>query len=88
MARIVIHLWTHVYFALPFPDAPLVDKESLFIQKLQQCCVLFDFAVDPLSDLKYKEVKRAALNELVDYITHSKGVLTEHIYHPAVYMVS
>lgn len=41
---------------------------------------MFDFAMDPLSDLKFKEVKRAALNEIVDFITHNKGVITDPIY--------
>lgn len=51
------------------------EREELFIQKLRQCCTIFDFAVDPLSDLKWKEIKRAALNELVDFVTHQRGVL-------------
>ena len=57
------------------------------MQKLQQCCVIFDFQLDPLSDLKYKEIKRAALNELVEYITHNRGVLSEAIYPEAIRMV-
>lgn len=59
----------------------------MFVQKLRQCCVVFDFANDPLSDLKYKEVKRSALNEMIDYITTNRGVLTEPIYEEAVKMV-
>lgn len=70
-----------------FPDAPLVEREDLFVQKLRQCCVLFDFVSDPLSDLKYKEVKRAGLNEMVEYITHNSDVVTESIYPEAVIMV-
>ena len=58
------------------------------VKKLQQCCVVFDFVTDPLSDLKWKEVKRAALNELVEYVTHQRGVLTEAIYPESVHMVS
>ncbi|KAJ8359574.1 hypothetical protein SKAU_G00160990 [Synaphobranchus kaupii] len=58
-------------------DAPPIDREELFVQKLRQCCVLFDFVTDPLSDLKYKEVKRAGLNEMVEYITHNRDVVTE-----------
>lgn len=57
------------------------------LQKLHQCSIIFDFTRDPLSDLKYKEVKRAALNELVDYITHNRGIITEPIYPEAVQMV-
>nr|XP_043901326.1 serine/threonine-protein phosphatase 2A 56 kDa regulatory subunit delta isoform isoform X1 [Solea senegalensis] len=69
-------------------DAPPVDREELFVQKLRQCCVLFDFVSDPLSDLKYKEVKRAGLNEMVEYITHNSDVVTESIYPEAVDMFS
>jgi hypothetical protein len=68
-------------------DAAPADREELFIQKLRQCCVLFDFASDPLSDLKWKEVKRAALHEMVEYVTQQKGVITEPIYPEAVNMV-
>lgn len=57
------------------------------MQKIRQCSVVFDFAADPLSDLKYKEVKRAALNEMVEYVTNNKGVITEAIYPEAVNMV-
>uniref|UniRef100_A0A803XXN7 Serine/threonine protein phosphatase 2A regulatory subunit n=1 Tax=Meleagris gallopavo TaxID=9103 RepID=A0A803XXN7_MELGA len=69
-------------------DAPPHEREELFIQKLRQCCVLFDFISDPLSDLKFKEVKRAGLNEMVEYITHNRDVVTEAIYPEAVIMFS
>lgn len=49
--------------------------------------MLFDFISDPLSDLKFKEVKRAGLNEMVEYITHNRDVVTEAIYPEAVIMV-
>ncbi|KAK0182604.1 hypothetical protein PV327_000724 [Microctonus hyperodae] len=62
------------------------EREELFIQKLRQCCVLFDFLSDPLSDLKWKEVKRGALLEMVEYVTKNKGVITESIYPEAVNM--
>ncbi|KAI4504176.1 hypothetical protein M0802_000647 [Mischocyttarus mexicanus] len=62
------------------------EREELFIQKLRQCCVLFDFESDPLSDLKWKEVKRTALHEMVDYVTKNKNVITEAIYPEAVNM--
>ena len=49
--------------------------------------VLFDFVQDPLSDLKWKEVKRAALNEMVEYITQNRGVITDAVYPEAIQMV-
>lgn len=69
-------------------EVPSNEKEELFVQKIRQCCVLFDFVVDPLSDLKWKEVKRAALHEMVEYVTTQRGVITEAIYPEAVNMVS
>jgi len=49
--------------------------------------VVFDFVHDPLSDLKWKEIKRAALNEAVEYLTSNRGVLTEPVYPEIVHMV-
>ncbi|KAI9557465.1 hypothetical protein GHT06_017293 [Daphnia sinensis] len=67
-------------------DAAPAEREELFVQKIQQCCVLFDFVADPLSDLKWKEVKRGALLEMVEYVTSQRGVITEAIYPEAVNM--
>lgn len=67
-------------------DTVPAEQQELFIKKLQQCCVVFDF-MDPVSDLKSKEVKRACLNELVDYITATRGVLAEPVYPEVVRMV-
>lgn len=69
-------------------EAAANERESLFVQKLQQCCTVFDFQLDPLSDLKWKEIKRAALNEMIDYITSNRGVITDLIYPEAVRMFS
>lgn len=78
---------TYIYFILfIFSDVPPSEQEELFIRKLLQCAVVFDF-MDPVSDLKGKEIKRATLNELVDYITAGKGVLTEPVYPEIIRMV-
>lgn len=43
--------------ALPaLNDASPNEKEQLFLDKIKQCQVLFDFVSDPLSDIKHKEV--------------------------------
>merc|ERR1712168_1468738 len=68
-------------------DAAPQERQDLFIRKLQQCCNVFDF-MDPVSDLKGKEIKRATLNEIVDYITAGRGVLTEPVYPEVVRMVA
>ena len=43
--------------------------------------------MDPVADLKGKEIKRATLNEIVDYITAGRGVLTEAVYPEIIRMV-
>jgi len=68
--------------------AAVQEREDLFIQKIKQCQVLFDFVADPLSDLKWKEVKRAALHEMVEYVTSNRNVLTEAVYPEIVLMFS
>ena len=72
----------------PLTEAEPNQREELFLEKVRQCCVVFDFAADPLSDLKYKEIKRASLNEIIDHVTNNHGVLTEPIYPEAVRMFS
>ena len=69
-----------------FSDVPSSEQEDLFIRKLRQCCVGFDF-MDPVADLKGKEIKRETLNEIVDYITAGRGVLTEAVYPEIIRMV-
>jgi len=56
------------------------------LKKVQQTCVVFDFN-DALSDLKGKEIKRQALNELVEYVSTNRGVITEAIYPEVTKMV-
>lgn len=75
-----------LYPLLP-TETPANEREELFIQKLRQCCTLFDFS-EPLSDLKWKEVKRTALHEMVEYLSNQNNVITEAIYPEAINMVS
>ncbi len=44
--------------------------------------------MDPVTDLKSKEIKRACLNEIVDYIGVTKGCLSEAVYPEIIAMVS
>ncbi|XP_072102017.1 serine/threonine-protein phosphatase 2A 56 kDa regulatory subunit beta isoform [Mobula birostris] len=68
-------------------DAPVSELHDLFCKKLQQCCTIFDF-MDCVADLKGKEIKRAALNELVECIATGRGLLIEPIYPEIMKMVS
>ncbi|CAJ0582387.1 unnamed protein product, partial [Mesorhabditis spiculigera] len=69
-------------------DVPAADREHLFIQKLRQCSVVFDFGKDVFdaSKLNDMEVKRATLNELIDYVSRNRQVLTDNIYPEACSM--
>jgi len=62
-----------------FKDVDASDQAELFIKKIQQCNVLFDFN-DPQSDLKGKEIKSQTLLELVEYITYNRNVITDAAY--------
>jgi len=62
-----------------FKDVDASDQAELFIKKIQQCNVIFDFN-DPQSDLKGKEIKSQTLLELVEYITYNRNVITDAAY--------
>ncbi|XP_039971046.1 serine/threonine-protein phosphatase 2A 56 kDa regulatory subunit delta isoform isoform X2 [Bactrocera tryoni] len=86
--RNLFHSPSTTLTATPLPllrETPANEREQLLIQKLRQCCTLFDFS-EPLSDLKWKEVKRAALHEMVEYLSNQNGVITEAIYPEAINM--
>ncbi|KAJ3370865.1 Serine/threonine-protein phosphatase 2A 56 kDa regulatory subunit gamma isoform [Kappamyces sp. JEL0680] len=68
-------------------EVPASERPDLFLKKLQQCCVMFDFT-DPLSDLRGKDIKRLALSELVEYISSNRGVITENVYPEIIKMFS
>jgi len=69
---------------------------------LKICTEIFDFSIDPLSNLRQKEVflnfyfklkkyffkiKRSTLNECIDFITLKKAVIHEDFYVPLFDMV-
>lgn len=68
-------------------ETPPSERPQLFIRKLAQCRVLFDFN-DASAELKGKQIKAQTLHEMLEYITTQRGVITEHIYPEVVNMVS
>ncbi|KAI8801527.1 phosphatase 2A regulatory B subunit-domain-containing protein [Cladochytrium replicatum] len=66
-------------------DVGAGERPELMIKKIQQCMVIFDFN-DALSDLKGKEIKRQTLTELVEYISNTRGAITEPVYPEIVNM--
>ncbi|KAJ5765161.1 hypothetical protein N7520_004720 [Penicillium odoratum] len=60
-------------------------RQDLFMQKIDQCNIIFDFN-DPTADMKSKEIKRLALHELLDYVANNRSVITEPMYPRVVEM--
>ncbi|KAI0079943.1 B56-domain-containing protein [Panus rudis PR-1116 ss-1] len=72
-------------FAAYPAETPVSERPQLFIRKLHQCAVLFDFN-DANSELKGKQVKTQTLTEMLEYITTQRGVITDNIYPEVVKM--
>ncbi|UZJ51976.1 hypothetical protein CBS101457_001296 [Exobasidium rhododendri] len=70
-----------------FGEVVPADRPELFVRKLRQCSVVFDFN-DVSQELKGKQVKAQTLHEMLDYITSQRGVITEQIYPEVVAMFS
>ncbi|KAF5357777.1 hypothetical protein D9756_001631 [Leucocoprinus leucothites] len=69
----------------PFMETPPNERPQLFIKKLHQCRVLFDFN-DASAELKGKQIKAQTLHEMLEYITTQRGVITENVYPEVVNM--
>jgi serine/threonine-protein phosphatase 2A regulatory subunit B' len=68
-----------------FHEVPPNKREELFVQKIDQCNIIFDFN-DASGDMKSKEIKRLALHELLDYVANNRQVITEKMYPLVVQM--
>ncbi|KAI5283969.1 Serine/threonine-protein phosphatase 2A 56 kDa regulatory subunit delta isoform [Ascosphaera aggregata] len=68
-----------------FHEVPPNRRQELFMQKIEQCNIIFDFN-DPTVDMKSKEIKRLALHELLDYVANNRDVITEPMYPKVVEM--
>ncbi|GAA6062460.1 hypothetical protein JCM10212_005363 [Sporobolomyces blumeae] len=68
-----------------FLEVPVVERHDLFLQKLHQCAVVFDFN-DASTELGGKQIKAQTLAEMLDWITTQRGVITESVYPEVVNM--
>ncbi|KAK4217077.1 phosphatase 2A regulatory B subunit-domain-containing protein [Rhypophila decipiens] len=68
-----------------FHEVPPNRRQDLFMDKINQCNVIFDFN-DASGDMKAKEIKRLALHELLDYVANNRQVITEPMYPKVVEM--
>lgn len=71
---------------LPNFDEVLPEEQiSLFIQKISQCNILFDFS-DPTYDIRGKEIKRVTLQELIQFILSNRFTYTDEMYKHVITM--
>ncbi|KAF8844565.1 protein phosphatase 2A regulatory B subunit [Paxillus ammoniavirescens] len=84
-SRFVVTERVEIERLAPFAEVPPSERSQLFIKKLSQCRVLFDFN-DASAELKGKQIKAQTLHEMLEYITTQRGVITENIYPEVVNM--
>lgn len=71
---------------LPNFDEVLPEEQiTLFIQKVDQCNILFNFN-DPTSDIHGKEIKKVTLEELIQFISSNRFTFTDEIYKHVINM--
>ncbi|KAJ8597934.1 protein phosphatase 2A regulatory B subunit [Rhizopogon salebrosus TDB-379] len=84
-SRFVVTEKVEIEKLAPFAETPPTERSQLFIKKLNQCRVLFDFN-DASAELKGKQIKAQTLHEMLEYITTQRNVITENIYPEVVNM--
>ncbi|CAA0838351.1 Serine/threonine protein phosphatase 2A 57 kDa regulatory subunit B iota isoform [Striga hermonthica] len=72
---------------LAFKDVPSSERTNLFISKLSLCCVVFDFT-DPSKNVHEKELKRATLLELLEFVSENPLKFTEPLIQASCKMCS
>lgn len=68
-----------------FDEVAPEEQISLFIQKVDQCNILFDFG-DPTNDIRGKEIKRITLQELIQFIVSNRFNYTDEMYKNVIEM--
>lgn len=62
-----------------FDEVAPEEQISLFVQKVDQCNIMFDFN-DPTKDIRGKEIKRITLQELIQFIVSNRFTYTDEMY--------
>lgn len=68
-----------------FDEVAPEEQISLFIQKVDQCNIIFDFG-DPTHDIRGKEIKRITLQELIQFIVSNRFNYTDEMYKHVIAM--
>lgn len=73
----------------PLKGIPSEDREAMFLRKVKQCCVVFDFTKPiNLAEEEQKEIKRETLLELLEFLLTQKMTFSPVIYRAVFSMVS
>ncbi|EPS70113.1 hypothetical protein M569_04647, partial [Genlisea aurea] len=59
-----------------FREVPSSEKMNLFVSKLNLCCVVFDFT-DSSKNIQEKDLKRAALLDLLEFVSQNPSKFSE-----------
>ncbi|KIY70013.1 protein phosphatase 2A regulatory B subunit [Cylindrobasidium torrendii FP15055 ss-10] len=84
-SRFVVKEKVEIERLASFAETPAPDRSRLFIEKLHQCHVLFDFT-DASSELRGKQIKAQTLHELLEYVTTQRDVINDGMYPEVVDM--
>lgn len=71
-----------------FKDTPVGERQELFKKKLRLCSMPMDFGPNATTEVRYKEIKRLNLLEIMDYINNTKNVYNEATYADITDMIS
>lgn len=76
----------------PIVRASQSDRQDSFLAKIEQCCIVFDFTEQAAPEnfatfATSKQVKKNALNELINYVANNKEVLNNVTFPAVVAMV-
>lgn len=77
--------YTEIHKLPSFHEVPIDKKLDLFLMKVEQCNILFDFN-DPSFDIRGKEIKRITLQELAEFISSNRFHITDEMYQKVVEM--
>jgi serine/threonine-protein phosphatase 2A regulatory subunit B' len=72
---------------LPLSSLPVAAQHAAFLRKLELCSTVYDFS-SPSLQAQEKEVKREALQDILDYLNQGSGKLTEEAAPVVVRMIS
>ncbi|ORY96675.1 protein phosphatase 2A regulatory B subunit [Syncephalastrum racemosum] len=70
-----------------FNEVPPSQRQQLLARKLEQCQIMFDFN-DPDADLRNKEIKRQALQEILGFVSSTHAAIDKSLYPDMIHMLT